>query len=50
MVPVAQRPDGYSPLGVKNLDPGVDQAAGPFGPRLYDAILAPRCGRAWAPR
>ena len=29
MVPVAPRPEGYNPLGVKNLDPRVDPAAGP---------------------
>jgi hypothetical protein len=40
LVPVAQRPDGYSPLGVKNLDPEWVRRLGQTGKDCYDAILA----------
>ncbi len=40
MVPVAPRPDGYNPLGVKNLDPAWMQRLGETGKECYDAILA----------
>jgi hypothetical protein len=40
MVPVAQRPDGYSPLGVKNLDPEWIRRLGRSGKDCFDAILA----------
>jgi hypothetical protein len=40
MVPVAPRPPGYSPLGVKNLDPRCVAALGQTGRDCYDAILA----------
>jgi len=40
MVPVAPRPDGYNPLGVKNLDPEWIRRLGQTGKDCYDAILA----------
>jgi hypothetical protein len=40
MVPVAPRPAGYNPLGVKNLDPQWIQRLGQTGKDCYDAILA----------
>lgn len=40
ILPVAQRPDGYSPLGEKNLDPGWIQRLGQSGKRCFAAILA----------
>ncbi len=40
MVPVAPRPDGYNPLGVKNLDPEWIRRLGQSGKDCYDAILA----------
>jgi hypothetical protein len=40
MVPVAPRPDGYNPLGIKNLDPEWIQRLGQSGRDCYDAILA----------
>ncbi len=40
MVPVAPRPDGYNPLGVKNLDPLWIGRLGQSGKDCYDAILA----------
>ena len=40
MVPVAPRPDGYNPLGVKNLDPTWTQRLGRSGQPCYAAILA----------
>ena len=39
IVPIAQRPDGYNPLGVKNLDPDWIQRLGRSGKQCYDAIL-----------
>jgi hypothetical protein len=39
-VPVAQRPGGYSPLGVKNLDPEWIRRLGCSGKDCYAAILA----------
>jgi len=39
MVPVAQRPDGYNPLGVKNLDPEWIRRLGQTGKDCYQAIL-----------
>jgi hypothetical protein len=41
MVPVAPRPEGYNPLGVKNLDPAWIRRLGQTGVDCYDAIL--RC-------
>jgi hypothetical protein len=40
MVPVAPRPAGYNPLGVKNLDPQWIERLGQTGKDCYDAILA----------
>jgi hypothetical protein len=40
MVPVAPRPEGYNPLGVKNLDPNWIRRLGQTGKDCYDAILA----------
>ncbi|MGO8751023.1 MAG: hypothetical protein ACLQNE_34185 [Thermoguttaceae bacterium] len=40
MIPVAPRPDGYNPLGVKNLDPQTIRRLGQTGKDCYDAILA----------
>jgi hypothetical protein len=39
MLPVAQRPAGYSPLGEKNLDPEWIARLGKSGRDCYDAIL-----------
>ena len=40
LVPVAQRPVDYSPLGIKNLEPDWIRALGQTGKDCYDAILA----------
>jgi len=40
MVPVAQRPEGYNPLGIKRLDPAWIERLGRTGKDCYDAILA----------
>jgi len=40
MVPVAPRPAGYNPLGVKHLDPQWIRRLGQSGKDCYDAILA----------
>lgn len=40
MVPVAPRPEGYNPLGVKNLVPEWVRRLGQSGKDCYDAILA----------
>jgi hypothetical protein len=40
VVPVAQRPPGYNPLGIKNLDPDWIRRLGQSGTDCYDAILA----------
>lgn len=39
VLPVAQRPAGYSPLGIKNLDPGWIRRLGQSGCDCYDAIV-----------
>ena len=39
-LPVAPRPDGYNPLGVKNLDPAWIQRLGATGQECFDAIVA----------
>ena len=49
MVPVAPRPEGYNPLGVKNLDRRWIGRLGQSGKDCYDAILA-RDARPWGPR
>lgn len=40
VLPVAQRPAGYNPLGVKNLDSDWIQRLGHTGTQCYEAILA----------
>jgi hypothetical protein len=40
MVPIAPRPDGYNPLGEKNLDPEWIRRLGQSGKDCFDAILA----------
>jgi hypothetical protein len=40
VLPIAQRPNGYSPLAEKNLDPGWIQRLGQSGKQCFDAILA----------
>ena len=40
ILPVAQRPSGYSPLGEKNLESGWIQRLGQSGKQCFDAILA----------
>jgi len=40
MVPIAQRPDGYNPLGVKNLDPAWIRRLGQSGKDCFDATVA----------
>ena len=39
LVPINQRPEGYNPLGVKNLDPEWIGRLGQSGRRCYEAIL-----------
>jgi len=39
LVPVAPRPDGYGPLGARNLDPGWIRRLGKSGRDCYDAIV-----------
>ena len=58
MIPVGPRPAGYSPLGVKNLDPQWVRELGQSGKDCYDAIVARdltglgqsmnRCMHCWA--
>ncbi len=40
LVPVAQRPEGYSPLGIKNLSPDWVRRLGQCGKDCFDAIVA----------
>ena len=40
MMPVTQRPEGYDPLGIKNLDPEWVRRLGQTGKDCYSAILA----------
>jgi len=40
ILPIAQRPSGYSPLGVKNLDPDWIGRLGQAGKDCFDAILS----------
>ena len=40
LVPVGGRPEGYDPLGVKNLDPGWITRLGRSGKQCFDAIAA----------
>jgi hypothetical protein len=39
VVPVAPRPDGYNPIGVKNLDPGWIRRLGRSGRECWEAIV-----------
>jgi hypothetical protein len=39
LVPIQQRPEGYSPLGVKNLDPEWIRQLGETGKACFEAIL-----------
>jgi hypothetical protein len=39
LVPVMPRPEGYNPLGIKNLDPKWIRRLGETGKRCFDAIL-----------
>lgn len=58
MIPVAPRPEGYNPLGIKNLEPGLIAELGRTGRDCYDAIVAcdlkglgqsmTRCMKCWA--
>ena len=43
MLPVAQRPPGYSPLGEKNLDPDWIACLSQSGKDCYEAIVCPGC-------
>jgi hypothetical protein len=57
LVPVAQRPPGYGPLGIRRLDPAWIARLGSSGRACYDAIVAMdvralgaslnECSRAW---
>lgn len=40
MIPVAPRPEGYNPLGIKNLDPKMIAELGQTGKDCFDAIVA----------
>jgi hypothetical protein len=40
MIPIAPRPSGYGPLGIKNLDPDWIRRLGRTGKDCYAAILA----------
>lgn len=40
IIPVAQRPDGYNPLGIKNLEPDWVRRLGQSGKDCYEAILS----------
>jgi hypothetical protein len=39
LVPIGPRPEGYSPLGIKNLDPGWIAKLGQCGRNCFDAIV-----------
>ncbi len=40
LLPIAPRPEGYNPLGVKNLDPDWIRRLGNSGRECFDAIIA----------
>jgi hypothetical protein len=40
LLPIAPRPEGYNPLGVKNLDPAWIRRLGATGRDCFDAVLA----------
>ncbi len=44
ILPIGPRPPGYSPLGIKNLDPGWVQRLGQSGKACFDAILTKDLG------
>jgi hypothetical protein len=44
LVPIAQRPEGYSPLGIKNIEPDWVRRLGETGRDCYNAILAMDAG------
>jgi hypothetical protein len=44
LVPIGQRPEGYNPLGVKNLDPEWIKQLGQTGKDCFDAIVAKDVG------
>ena len=48
VLPVSPRPEGYSPLGIKNLDPR-GRRLGAAGKECFDAIIA-WIPRPWGPR
>ena len=39
MIPVAQRPEGYNPLGIRNLDPDWIGRLGRTGAACFDALV-----------
>ena len=39
LVPISQRPGGYSPLGIRKLDPGYIRELGQTGKDCFDAIV-----------
>ncbi|HSW48833.1 MAG TPA: hypothetical protein VLH09_01600, partial [Bryobacteraceae bacterium] len=45
LVPINQRPEGYNPLGIKNLEPDWIRRLGQSGKDCYSAILAKDIGR-----
>jgi len=45
MLPIAQRPPGYNPLGEKNLDPEWIRRLGQSGKECFDAIVTQDVGR-----
>ena len=49
LVPIMPRPEGYNPLGVKNLDPQWIRRLGQTGKDCYEAIQR-WTSRPWAPR
>ena len=44
LVPICQRPGGYNPLGIKNLDPRWVEQLGQTGKDCFDAIVAKDIG------
>jgi hypothetical protein len=44
LVPIGQRPEGYNPLGIKNLDPQWVGQLGQTGRDCFDAIVAKDMG------
>ena len=50
ILPVLPRPDGYNPLGIKNLDPEWVANLSQSGRDCYDAIVAKDIEALWEPR